>query len=516
MFDNISSLPEHPDVIAQIDAVQVQTKYLTLRRQGFSLDEARQQTKLNLSDRSLRRLEQQVREEGISALIDLRKLSKGPAAPLTPEVEEISLSLWMKLPAAPDSLLLQRIVERCQQRSLPPPTKRQFKRFLAERSPAEITERQKNRKKQESQFHPVIKIEEVAARNQLWQTDTQFLDIWVKLWCVNDWIVFRPYLQATLDAASRCFTGGLLLPSPATAWSTLTLLRQAIYRKLYEGWPMAGLFHMLEMDNGAENKNKIVACALKAISIKSLFDFPYYPNSKGKMERVFRTIDQGVLRGLPGHIKAIGVTPEAARRCIGDLLTFEQLEAILLNWIIKTYHHRRHSTLQMTPYECWQQDAAPLIIPSLSSLNLALVSGVKTHQVSNQGIRWQQAGMTTIFWAPELIPLIGQPVKIFYDPSKPTQIEILHPQTGDLICLAKAMGGDDDTYSLDDVKQARRADRAQQVKQAKKLRKSGKAHLQAILNLAPPAQPDPPKAAPSNPLVLELEHFFQQKSREEF
>jgi putative transposase len=516
MFLNISTITTQPDVRDQLDDIQVQANYLALREQGFSREDARRHAKLNLADRSLRRLEQQYKEQGVTALIDQRKLAKVPALPLTPEVEDIGLSLWFALPAATDSLLEQRIVARCQQQDLVPPTRRQYKRFLDARTPEEIALRQHKRKELESKFHPVTKIEEVAGRLQLCQVDTQKLDIWVKIWEAEKWVAIRPSLQALLDVGTRVLQGALLLPSSATAWSTLTLLRQAISAKVQTGWPMAGLFKMLQTDNGTEYKNRWVYAACEALRIELCFDPPGYPNNKGKVERFFLTLDQGLLRGLPGHTKAIGTTAPAAHRRLAELLTFDQLNTCLLNWIVDTYHHRLHTSLATTPYECWQQEVTPIIIPARASLNLDLVSGERLHTVSNQGVRWQHTGKTAIFWAPELIPLIGKSVRIFYDPSQPAQLEILDPETGNLLCLAQRMGGSDAVFGLTEVKQERRAAKAQQVKRVKGLRKTGHAHLQALLPAVSHTPATPSRAGDKQVKDAEYEQYLQRRLREEF
>ena len=376
--------------------------------------------------------------------------------------------------------------------------------------------RQHKRKDLASKFLPVTKITEATARNQIWQIDTQQLDIWVKYRYHNQWFVIRPFLQAVIDVATRAFMGQLLLPSAATAWSTLTLLRQAILTKPQAGWPMAGLCQTLEADNGAENKNTWVQQACAALQITNLFDPPGYPNNKGKMERVFRTFNDGLMRGLPGHIKTIGVSETAACHHIADLLTFEQLARQLTSSTVDHYHHRLHASLQTAPFERWQQETTPLIIPTLPTLNLALVSGDRLRKVSNQGLRWQQTGRTTIFWAAELVPMIAQSVRVFYDPSQPAQIEVLHPTTGALLCLAERMGQPDSIYTIDEVKHARRSARAHSVKQVKQLRKTGSQHLQLLLYLTPPAAPAAPPPSPSTQQERELEQFLQRQSREEF
>ena len=105
MSTNTILSPDSPAVLAQTKQIQQQLHFLALREQGHLRPAARQLAELNLSDRSLRRLERQYKDEGFSALLDGRKLPKDQMPLLSPVIEEIILSLWYALPAAPNSLL---------------------------------------------------------------------------------------------------------------------------------------------------------------------------------------------------------------------------------------------------------------------------------------------------------------------------------------------------------------------------------------------------------------------------
>src|SRR5690606_7612566 len=125
--------------------------------------------------------------------------------------------------------------------------------------------------------------------------------------------------------------------------------------KVDSRWRVHGICDVLQCDRGADFMSHAVTAALGVLGVAIDPDPPYYPNSKGKVERWFLTLDHGCLRGLPGHMEAMGRSRGAAEKQVHKLLTPEQIEREITEWIVNEYHVRTHSATDRKPIELWEE-----------------------------------------------------------------------------------------------------------------------------------------------------------------
>lgn len=169
-------------------------------------------------------------------------------------------------------------------------------------------------------------------RNALWQTDMCIPQVWVQ----EGEQKHQAVLIAIIDDATRFCVGAEFYTSQET-WVVENTLRKAIIRN--------GVPNALYLDNGAQFCAKQIsgACA------KLLIDHRRAPvgdgASKGKVERWFRTFQEGFV-------------PELATRTL--LPTLTELNRQLWAWIEQHYHQSTHRELKNTPTQCWNEDTTPL------------------------------------------------------------------------------------------------------------------------------------------------------------
>jgi len=120
--------------------------------------------------------------------------------------------------------------------------------------------------------------------------------------------------------------------------SFLDCLKQAVLRR--------GLPHKLYTDQGKPFVNTHVRIVCANLGIRLLHAKPYHAWSKGKVERLIRTIQgdfEATLRLEGGHLHSL---PE--------------LNTAFSRWVATTYHLRRHSSTDMSPHERFTRAGHPL------------------------------------------------------------------------------------------------------------------------------------------------------------
>ena len=141
--------------------------------------------------------------------------------------------------------------------------------------------------------------------------------------------------------------------------------------------------------------------------------------TKGKVERLHRTIGEGLIATLPHYTGG-------PRRANGKLyaqpapLSLPQLQMRVREFIDAYNTEHRHSSLcGMTPAEKWATSAAPLEIVEPERLRWMLMAD-QTRKVEKDGIHFGNA----IFIAPELTRIGGRTVEVRYMPHDLRSIEV--------------------------------------------------------------------------------------------
>ena len=207
---------------------------------------------------------------------------------------------------------------------------------------------------------------EVAEVNQRWELDLSKMDAFVADPSHNNGIPFRPQLIIVEDARTRCcmFAGYF---ATGKAVDLATVMYGAIVPQSPE-WPQCGVPREVAVDWAKAFRSDLFtnACGLLGISINS--GYPHYPEGKGKVERLIGSVHHMFENTLAGNCTSDNRGPDAIDpqrfftlvgwqwfdpRFRRPLLTLEQANAQLRDWVVGSYHRRTHSALGNTPMAAW-------------------------------------------------------------------------------------------------------------------------------------------------------------------
>lgn len=280
--------------------------------------------------------------------------------------------------------------------------------------------------------------------NALWQADHTELDILV---LDGNRAPARPWLTVVLDDYSRAVCGYMVFLGAPSAMNTALALRQGIWPKAEPDWPMCGIPEVLYVDHGTDFTSNHLAQTAKDLHFEIIYSTVARPQGRGKIERLFGTINTELLADLPGHLT------EGQRRPV-PVLTLPELDTAVGTFITQTYHQREHPEIKTTPTAAWTGDGwLPRLPSTVDELNLLLLTVATPRIVHRDGVHFQ--GLRYV--SPLLAAYVGEQVIIRYDPRDITEIRIFHRD--EYICKAIDPDHETATVSLKDIQSARTAHR---------------------------------------------------------
>lgn len=196
-----------------------------------------------------------------------------------------------------------------------------------------------------------------------WEIDHTHLDVML-IDPETGLVIGRPYLTVVLDRFSRMVMAYLLHFAAPNTESVLRVIEKAIcpkesllqkYPKVVNSWPSQGLPRQIVPDNAAEFHAGDLMAAFDDLGIEILYPRSRGPQMKGAVERFFGTTARGFVHQLPGttfaNIEEKGEYDSVANAC----LTFEDLDALVMKWIVDIYHQSPHRGLKdRTPDQVWR------------------------------------------------------------------------------------------------------------------------------------------------------------------
>lgn len=198
-------------------------------------------------------------------------------------------------------------------------------------------------------------------------------------------VLGRPWLTLALDTYSRAVPGYYLSLTPPSSLSICLAPRCAILEKPSPLWPMCGIPERLHIDRGRDFTSKHLSQVAAALNIQLSFATPYLARAKGKVERVFDTLNMQIWSELPGYV---GGSVADQPHIVHPELTIRAVEAYLLAFPINHYHHQVHSTTGEPPLLRWQQaDFQPRLPANEWELDLLLMF-TEERTVQRTGIRF--------------------------------------------------------------------------------------------------------------------------------
>ncbi len=280
--------------------------------------------------------------------------------------------------------------------------------------------------------------------NAIWQADHTQLDILIVDACGKE---ARPWLTTVMDDHSRAVAGYMVMLGAPSALNTSLALRQAIWRKANPRWPVCGIPDALYVDHGSDFTSLHLEQASADLRFRLIYSGVARPQGRGKIERLFRTINTELLPELPGNL------------CQGKLsspprLSLAELDATIGDYIVSTYNTRPHSTIGMAPAKAWCGDGwLPRMPETVEELDTLLVMVARPRTVHRDGIRFE--GLR--YFDPTLAAYVGETVMIRYDPRDMGEIRVFHRNT--FLCRAVSADHAGDSITLKDIQTARIAHR---------------------------------------------------------
>jgi putative transposase len=205
----------------------------------------------------------------------------------------------------------------------------------------------------------------------------------------------RSYLIALLDDATR------IIPAAAFARSETVAAFLPVFERAIGG---RGVPKRLFVDNGSAFRSRHLALVCAKLGVTLIHARPFQPQSKGKIERFFRTARTQLLPTL-------------------DAADTRDLDALNLRvWIEEEYHYAPHRGLGgVTPIDRWAATSAHIQLPTTDLTDLFLFDEKRKVQqdrtVSLHGVAYEVDAA-----------LVGQTVTLRYDPAGPTRgVQVVCP-----------------------------------------------------------------------------------------
>ncbi len=223
--------------------------------------------------------------------------------------------------------------------------------------------------------------------NDLWQGDVMH-GIYIK---EGTHPARKTYLIAFIDDFSRLIVDAMFFYSEATV-NIKEVLRNAV---LTYGVPSK-----LYLDNGRNFLADDIAIACASMKCALIHSTPYYPESKGKIERFFRTVRDCFLS------------------CMDKVSSLEELNNKFTQWLTNEYNRKSHSALDgVSPIDAFL-DKAPMRIRRLEAhIDPAEIFCKKESRVVAKDGTFR---VNNILYEAEE-QLIGQKIIVMYDKDDPAK-----------------------------------------------------------------------------------------------
>lgn len=276
--------------------------------------------------------------------------------------------------------------------------------------------------------------------NDVWVADHKIFDVFVR--DPADGAVFRPWLSAYLDVASRRLVGRCLGRTPSSDTIVVAFGRgarrngvpAAVYQdngRDYSSRRMAGGIPRFRQTGYAKTKtDEEMAGVYRQLDVACHFALP--GNARAKIvERWFGTLISGFERTiLKGYVdsspKRRAETAEEARRT-GQVLELAEFEQLFDRWVDEVYHRTPHTGEGMhgrTPDQAWTDGLARgAEIRMASPRTLAFLMGqARQVRVSRQGVRVEKRH----FWSEDLVRAadVGSQVVVRYDREDLAEVQV--------------------------------------------------------------------------------------------
>ncbi|HDV7289276.1 TPA: DDE-type integrase/transposase/recombinase [Pasteurella multocida] len=171
----------------------------------------------------------------------------------------------------------------------------------------------------------------------------------------------RPYLTLAMDIYSRMITGYYLsLDAPSVTSVAMCIARSILPKErllldhnVKGEWRVFGYPNKIHVDNGADFRSLDLSKSCEAHGIALEFRPVGRPEFGGHIERVIGTFMKEI-HGLSGTTFSNIKEKDTYQSEAEAVMTLDEFETWLINYIVNVYHKRVHSALGMSPVQKWR------------------------------------------------------------------------------------------------------------------------------------------------------------------
>lgn len=444
--------------------------------EGVPLAALVEQHHLNL--RTAQRWVTAYQNHGLSGLARQPRSDLGQRRDLPDELQKVIEGLALKKPPPSTASIYRQIKEVAYRQGWKVPSYSRVYNIVSQLEPGLVVLAHQGPKVYREEFDLLYRFE-ASRPNEIWQADHTLLDLWL----LNDHgKPARPWLSTVIDDYSRAITGYLLSFQAPSALQTSLVFRQAIWRKTEANWRVCGIPEIFYTDHGSDFTSQHIEQVCADLKIQLIFSQVGIPRGRGKIERLFKTLNQLVLSTLPGYTLQEKAKEKAK-------LTLNGFENLFHHFLLEEYLVQPHSETRIAPLTRWEAGGfLPNLPDSLEQLDLLLLTVARTRQVQQDGIHFQ--GLR--YLDTNLAAYVGEAVMIRYDPRDMAEIRVFHQNK--FVCRAVCQELAEQTVSLKEIQAVRKQQRhklSEQLKTHTSLVDSLMG-IQTSVGQMSEANPDPP------------------------
>lgn len=208
----------------------------------------------------------------------------------------------------------------------------------------------------------------------------------------------RPTITVAIDRYTRMIVGLYIGFEPPSIYSVMQCLRDMLLPKTYLQtefpelkltWNAFGPPTTVVVDNGME----FISDSFRHVAAVVGFDIyqqpVYQPQFKGTVERFMRTIEQGVMSGLPGRTFSDPAEKGNYNPIKTASITLKEFRRLFYHWMLSDYCYRGHQGILDVPARRWDEEVKrePISL-SYNASDLESLLGIsRTGVITRQGLR---------------------------------------------------------------------------------------------------------------------------------
>ncbi|NJL72386.1 MAG: DDE-type integrase/transposase/recombinase [Candidatus Competibacteraceae bacterium] len=396
-----------------------------------------------MTERQFYRLLKSYRAKGFAGISRKSRKDAGGRKVVTEVMQQLIEGLCLQRPKPSLSWVHKQVVQYCTKEAIKAPSYSVVWRIYEDIPSEHKVFAHEGEKAYKHEFG-IIHRWSARAPNEIWQCDHKQFEIYAKDLRGR---VGPVWLTAVEDDYSRAIMGYYIGIEPPSSKRIALALRQAIWHKPEENWPVCGLPEKFFSDHGSDFMSEHIEQVAADLKFELLNSAVGEAEPRGKIERLFRSADQEFIPGVK--------SPKTAP------IAVEEVNKRFRAWLINEYMVSKQKDLSdEAPLDRWKADMKiPRMPNSEEELDLMLLHVGRQRKVQRDGLRFK----TFRYFDLELSKYVTQWVSIRYDPSNMSYINVY--ADGNFVCKASCKELEGKETSLREIIKER-AERKKEVKEA--------------------------------------------------